>query len=124
MRVGKKQAGLNRRIFVNKPWWDLLCENIRNRKMQALRLIRHLSNSDNLSIVIICQITSISEICSNISVETRKKKKKKKRVYGPSTIDNIFTLQSLAQKYLSKPGGRFYCLYIDFSKAFDRIRHK
>ena len=24
-----------------------------------------------------------------------------------STIDNIFTLQSIAQKYISKPGGRF-----------------
>ena len=43
---------------------------------------------------------------------------------GYSTIDNIFTLQSIAQKYLSKPGGRFYCLFIDFSKAFDRIQHK
>ena len=29
---------------------------------------------------------------------------------GYSTIDNIFTLQSIAQKYISKPGGRFYCL--------------
>ena len=28
-----------------------------------------------------------------------------------STIDNRFTLQSLAQKYLSKPDGRFYCLF-------------
>ena len=25
---------------------------------------------------------------------------------------------------MSRPGGRFYCLYIDFSKAFDRIQHK
>lgn len=43
---------------------------------------------------------------------------------GYSAIDNIFILQSLAQKYLSKPGGRFYCLYVDFSKAFDRIEHQ
>ena len=42
---------------------------------------------------------------------------------GYSTIDNIFTLQSIAQKYLSNSGGRFYCLFIDFSKAFDRIQH-
>ena len=42
---------------------------------------------------------------------------------GYSTIDNIFILQSIAQKYLSKEGGRFYCLFIDFSKAFDRIQH-
>ena len=44
--------------------------------------------------------------------------------HGYSTIDNIFTLQCIAQKYLSRPDGRFYCLYIDFSKAFDRIQHK
>ena len=43
---------------------------------------------------------------------------------GYSTIDNIFTLMSLGQKYLSKKGGRFYCLFVDFSKAFDRIDHK
>lgn len=42
---------------------------------------------------------------------------------GYSTIDHIFTLYSLAQKYLSKPNGRFYVLFVDFSKAFDRIPH-
>ena len=31
---------------------------------------------------------------------------------------------SLGQKYLSKKGGRFYCLFVDFSKAFDWIDHK
>ena len=31
---------------------------------------------------------------------------------------------SLGQKYLSKKGGRFYCLFVDFSKAFDRIDHR
>ena len=40
-----------------------------------------------------------------------------------STIDNIFTLMSMGQKYLSKKGGRFYCLFVDFSKAFDRVNH-
>ena len=40
-----------------------------------------------------------------------------------STIDHIFTLQGLVQKYISKKGGRFYCAYIDFSKAFDSIDH-
>ena len=40
-----------------------------------------------------------------------------------STTDNIFTLCALAQKYLSKPGGRFYCIFIDFAKAFDCIKH-
>ncbi len=43
---------------------------------------------------------------------------------GYSTIDNVFTLHAIAQKYLAKPGGRFYRLFVDFSKAFDRIRHK
>ena len=43
---------------------------------------------------------------------------------GYSTTDNIFTLMSLGQKYLSKKGGRFYCLFVDFSKAFDRINNK
>ena len=41
-----------------------------------------------------------------------------------STIDNIFTLTSVVQKYLSRPGGRFYCIFIDFSKAFDSIQHE
>ena len=42
---------------------------------------------------------------------------------GYSAIDNIFCLQAITQKYLSRNGGRFYCLYIDFSKAFDKINH-
>ena len=42
---------------------------------------------------------------------------------GYSTIDNLFCLQSMAQKYLSKQKGRFYCLYVDFAKAFDTIDH-
>ena len=39
---------------------------------------------------------------------------------GYSTIANIFVLQSLAQKYISKPKGRYYVLFVDFSKAFDK----
>ena len=42
---------------------------------------------------------------------------------GYSTMDQIFTLQALVQKYLSKKGGRFYIFYVDMSKAFDRISH-
>ncbi|MEW8544973.1 MAG: reverse transcriptase family protein [Candidatus Thiodiazotropha sp.] len=42
---------------------------------------------------------------------------------GYSTTDNLFTLMSMGQKYLSKKGGRFYCLFVDFSKAFDRVNH-
>ena len=42
---------------------------------------------------------------------------------GYSTVDNIFILTSLIQKYLSKKRGRFFCIFIDFKKAFDSIRH-
>ena len=42
---------------------------------------------------------------------------------GYSVTDNIFTLQAMIQKYLSKRGGRFYCLFVDFKKAFDKINH-
>ena len=41
-----------------------------------------------------------------------------------STMENIFVLQTLVQKYLSRPRARFYCIYIDFSKAFDSVTHK
>ena len=40
-----------------------------------------------------------------------------------NTIDHIFTLYAVISKYLCKQGGRFYCIYIDFSKAFDRVPH-
>lgn len=40
---------------------------------------------------------------------------------GYSTTDNVFSLQSLVQKYLTKKGGRFYALYVDFSKAYDSV---
>ena len=40
-----------------------------------------------------------------------------------STVDNLFSLQAIIQKYLSKQGGRFYCLYVDFRKDFDKINH-
>jgi len=30
----------------------------------------------------------------------------------------------MVQKYTSKQGGRFYCLYVDFTKAFDKINHR
>ena len=40
-----------------------------------------------------------------------------------STVDNIFSLQAIIQKYLSRERGRFYCIYIDFRRAFDSIHH-
>ena len=39
------------------------------------------------------------------------------------TVDNIFILQALVQKYLSKKRGRFNCIFVDFQKAFDSIQH-
>ena len=41
-----------------------------------------------------------------------------------STIDHIFTLVSVVQKYLSKTRGRLYCVFIDFFKAFDSVQHQ
>lgn len=43
---------------------------------------------------------------------------------GYSTIDNIFSLSAVVQKYLSKRGGRYSCLVIDFQKAFDKFEHE
>ena len=42
---------------------------------------------------------------------------------GHSTVDNIFVLHAIIQKYLSVRRGKFYCLFVDFPKAFDRINH-
>ena len=35
------------------------------------------------------------------------------------TADNFLRLHCLVQKYLSKGCGRFYCIFVDFRKAFD-----
>ena len=40
-----------------------------------------------------------------------------------STMDNIFILQTLANKYLSRAKGRFYSVFVDFHKAFDTVPH-
>ena len=40
-----------------------------------------------------------------------------------STIDNIFTLDSVIFKYVFKHKVRLYCAFIDFEKAFDRVDH-
>lgn len=42
---------------------------------------------------------------------------------GYSTIDNIFNIMAIVQKYLTKPRGRIYIAFVDFSKAFDSIIH-
>ena len=43
---------------------------------------------------------------------------------GYSTMDNVFILQSVVQKYLTKKKGKFYCAFVDFSKAFDTIERQ
>ena len=40
-----------------------------------------------------------------------------------STIDNLFSLQTIIQKYLCRTGGRFFCIFIDFRRASDSIPH-
>ena len=42
---------------------------------------------------------------------------------GYSTMDNVFSLQALVQKYLCRDRGRFYCIFIDFKRAFDSLQH-
>ena len=39
------------------------------------------------------------------------------------TVDHKYVLQAITSKYLCKPRGRCYCLFIAFSKAFDRVPH-
>ena len=38
-----------------------------------------------------------------------------------STIDSVFVLETVIRKYLMKPKGRFYCAFVDFTKAFDLL---
>lgn len=42
---------------------------------------------------------------------------------GYSVVDNMFALQSMIQKYTTRPYGRFYVLYINFQKVFDSLVH-
>ena len=41
-----------------------------------------------------------------------------------SCLDNIFTLDFLIQKHISKEKGKLYALFIDFKGAFDSINHQ
>ena len=43
---------------------------------------------------------------------------------GYSTIDNIFCLQAVVQKYITKKRGRFYILFIDFSNAYVSVNRQ
>ena len=41
-----------------------------------------------------------------------------------SVIDNSFILMALTHTNLLKKMGRFYCIFIDFEKAFDSIKYE
>lgn len=41
---------------------------------------------------------------------------------GRSTTDNIFILQGIIEKYLTKKSGKIYVCFVDFQKAFDTVR--
>ena len=43
---------------------------------------------------------------------------------GYSTVDNIFILQSIVQKYITKNRRKLYCGFVDFSKAFDTVERQ
>ena len=43
---------------------------------------------------------------------------------GYSAVDNIFLSNLWLKHIFLKKGGRFYCLYLDFSKAFDSLIHE
>ena len=77
-------------------------------------------------------INSISKIFTGILTSRLQKWAEDKTVIDESqagfrktysTIDNIFSLQAIIQKYICRPRGRFYCIFIDFKRAFDSIPH-
>ena len=38
-----------------------------------------------------------------------------------STVDHIFVLKTILDKFLTRKEGSFCCLFVDFSKAFDYV---
>ena len=40
---------------------------------------------------------------------------------GYSTMDNVFVLYAIVQRYLTKKSGKVYVCFVDFKKAFDTI---
>nr|XP_006811365.1 PREDICTED: D(1)-like dopamine receptor-like [Saccoglossus kowalevskii] len=42
---------------------------------------------------------------------------------GRSTMDNVFILSTLIEKYVFHLKSRLYCAVIDYEKAFDRVHH-
>ena len=38
-----------------------------------------------------------------------------------STVDQMFILKTVIDRFLFRKRGRFYCIFVDFSKAFDTV---
>ena len=77
------------------------------------------NNGKSVVDYMICS-TSLFESVKNFGMGEESQARFRK---GYSTSDNIFTLMTLIQKYLSKQNGRFYCIFIDYEKAFDKVKH-
>ena len=37
------------------------------------------------------------------------------------TVDQMFILKTMIDRFLFRKRGRFYCMFVDFSKAFDTV---
>jgi hypothetical protein len=40
---------------------------------------------------------------------------------GRRTVDNIFILRTIIDKYLSRKRGKLYLIFVDLQKAFDTV---
>ena len=63
----------------------------------------------------------LTKWCDNFNVIDEAQARFRKKY---STIDTCFTLMALAQRYISKKNVVFYCIFVDFAKAFDNIGHE
>ena len=85
-------------------------------------------NYRGISLLVVCS-KIFTKVVNNRLLswsETEKKIHECQGAYMPGrcTTDHIFSLYAVGQKQLCHRGGRCYMLYIDFSKAFDRVQHK
>ena len=62
--------------FACKPWWDTVCESFRNRKIQALRLLRIMGNMINLAEYLNIR-NNYKDLCRNIKREYENKQRQK-----------------------------------------------
>ena len=111
----------NSGIFPNE-WAKSVINPVHNRgsssdpnNHRAISLIDHIN-----TIFVSILNTRLSTWCDNNNVMDESQAGFRK---GYSTTDNVFILMSMVQQYLSKQNGRFYCILIDYEKAFDKIKH-